>query len=154
MRRLSAVDWSHPLRRVFGQSRGVNWGVLFILVVVGLLLVRPLVMSGLSWHRTAGLLEERRAEVATLEQRNVQLTERVEYYRTTTFIAEKAREYGMVEPGERSFVIREIVHPRSTAQYAIARLRNATVDSSAALAGDTAAATAPATPPAASAPAS
>jgi cell division protein FtsB len=132
-RRITAINWSHPVRRLFGQSRGVNWGVLFIVVVVGLLLVRPLVMSGMSWHRTAALLTERRAEVAQLERRNVELTKRVEYYRTPSFIAEQARAYGMVEPGERSYVIREIVHPDSAAQYAISRLRNATVDSPVAL---------------------
>ncbi len=128
--RLASIDWGrHPVRRVFGQSRAVNWGVLFLGVVIGMMLVRPLVMSGLSWHRTAGRITERRAEVAQLEHRNARLTERVEYYSTPTFIAEKARAYGMVEPGERSYVIREIVHPESAAEYAVSRLRNATVDS-------------------------
>ncbi len=128
-RRLARIDWAHPVKRVFGQSRGATWGVAFVAVVVIMLLVRPLVMSGLSWHRTAALLDERRAEVAALEARNERLTRLVEYYRTKTFIAEQARTYGMVEPGEQSFVIREVVHPESTADYAIARLRNATVDS-------------------------
>lgn len=134
--RLGGIDWTHPVRRFFGQSRGVNWGVLFIVAVVGLLLVRPLVMSGMSWHRTAGLLAERRAEVAQLERRHETLTSRVEYYRTPTFIAEQARAYGMVEPGERTYVIREIVHPESTAEYAVSRLRNATSDSAVAIAGE------------------
>ncbi len=133
--RLAGIDLGHPVRRVFGQSRAVNWGVLFLVVVIGMLLVRPLVMSGLSWHRTAGRIQERRAEVAQLEQRNDRLTERVEYYGTPTFIAEKARAYGMVEPGEQSYVIREIVHPESAAEYAVSRLRNATVDSQVSLAG-------------------
>lgn len=131
--RLSGIDWGHPVRRVFGQSRAVNWGVLFIVVVVGMLLVRPLVMSGLSWHRTAGRITERRAEVAQLDQRHDRLVERVAYYSTPTFIAEKARAYGMVEPGEQSYVIREIVHPESAAEYAVSRLRNSTVDSQVAL---------------------
>jgi len=132
--RFAKIDITHPIRRLFGPSRGVAWGVIFITAVVGLMLVRPLVMSGLSWHRTAGLLEERRAEVAALETRHDQLTEQVEYYRTPTFIAEQARKYGMIEPGERAFVIRELVHPDSAAGYAIARLRNATVDSPVSLA--------------------
>ncbi|MCW2926735.1 MAG: hypothetical protein JWM86_703, partial [Thermoleophilia bacterium] len=34
--RLSKIDFSHPVRRLFGQSRAVNWGVLFIVAVVGL----------------------------------------------------------------------------------------------------------------------
>ncbi|MCB0878411.1 MAG: septum formation initiator family protein [Thermoleophilia bacterium] len=133
-RRLASVDWSNPVRRFFGQSRGVNWGVLFLALVIAMFLVRPLVMSGMSWHRTAALLNERRAEVASLERRNDRLTRRVEYYKTRTFIAEQAREYGMVEPGEQSYVIREIVHPESAAQYAISRLRNATIDSPVAIA--------------------
>lgn len=132
--RWARIDFTHPIRRLFGPSRGVTWGVLFITVVVGLMLVRPLVMSGLSWHRTAGLLTARRAEVAQLEQQHEQLTAQVEYYRTPAFIAEQARKYGMIEPGERAFVIRELVHPDSAAGYAIARLRNATVDSPVALA--------------------
>ena len=131
---MSGIDWGHPVRRVFGQSRAVNWGVLFIVVVVGMLLVRPLVMSGLSWHRTAERITERRVEVAQLEQRHDRLTERVAYYSTPTFIAEKARAYGMIEPGEQSYVIREIVHPESAAEYAVSRLRNATVDSQVSLA--------------------
>lgn len=133
-RRLAQLDLSHPVRRLFGQSRAVNWGVLFLALVVGMLLVRPLVMSGLSWHRTAALLEERRAEVARLDARHDDLSAQVEYYRTDEFIKEQARLYGMVEPGERSQVIREIVHPESAASFAIARLRNATVDSHVALA--------------------
>lgn len=132
--RLATVDFAHPVRRLFGQSRGVNWGVIFILVVVILMLVRPLVMSGLSWHRTAALIDERRSEVAALERRHERLQARVDYYRTDAFIAEQARTYGMVEPGERTYVIRELVHPESAAEYAVSRLRNATVDSAVALA--------------------
>ncbi len=134
--RLAGIDWTHPVRRVFGQSRAVNWGVLFLVIVIGLMLVRPLVMSGLSWHRTAGRIDERRAEVSALEARHDRLTARVEYYGTPEFIAEKARAYGMIEPGEQSFVIREIVHPESAAAYAVSRLRNATVDSRIALAAE------------------
>ena len=132
--RLASIDFAHPVRRLFGQSRGVNWGVIFIVIVVGLMLVRPLVMSGLSWHRTASLLNERRTEVAALDRRHDELQERVDYYGTDAFIAEQARAYGMVEPGERTYVIRELVHPESAAEYAVARLRNSTVDSPVALA--------------------
>jgi cell division protein FtsB len=131
--RLAALDIAHPVRRLFGQSRGVNWGVLFIVLVVGLMLVRPLVMSGMSWHRTAALLTERRAEVAELKARHDALTEQVAYYRTETFIGEQARKYGFIEPGEKTFVVRELVHPESAAEYAVARLRNATVDNQVAL---------------------
>src|SRR5688500_2881734 len=106
--RLAHIDLAHPVRRLFGQSRGVNWGVLFIVAVVGLLLVRPLVMSALSWHRTAALLEERRAEVASLEHRHDVLTRRVASYSSDVFITEQARTYGWTEPGEDTFVIREL----------------------------------------------
>lgn len=131
--RIPSIDIAHPVRRLFGQSRAVNWGVLFIVAVIGLMLVRPLVMSGLSWHRTAAVLEERRVEVAALERRHAALEERVAYVKTTAFVGEQARAYGMVEPGEQTFVIRELVHPESAAAYAVARLRNATVDSQQAL---------------------
>lgn len=132
-RRVVDIDVRGALRRLFGQSVGVNVGVVFIALVVGLLLIRPLVVSGLSLHRTAALLTERRAEVAQLEHTHERLQERVDYYRTDTFIAEQARAYGMVEPGEQTYVIRELVHPESAAEYAIARLRNATVDSNVSL---------------------
>ena len=132
--RLAHINIGHPVRQFFGQSRGVNWGVLFIVVVLGMMLVRPLVMSGLSWHRTAGLLHERRTEVAQLEQRHTELEDRIDYYRTSAFIAEQARLYGMIEPGEQTYVIRELVHPQSAAAYAVSRLRNATTDGRASLA--------------------
>lgn len=136
--RIANIDIAHPVRRLFGPSRGVTWGVLFIVVVIALMLVRPLVMSGLSWHRTAALLEERRAEVAQLEARHDSLNRRVDAYRSPAFIAQQARTYGMIEPGEETFVVREVVHPESAARYAVSRLRNATVDSHVALAPDTA----------------
>lgn len=138
--RLARIDLSNPVRRLFGPSRGVAWGVLFLALVIGLMLVRPLVMSGLSWHRTAALLSERRAEVAALDHRHTALERRVKSYRTDAFIAEQARSYGMVEPGEETFVVREVVHPESAARYAVSRLRNATVDSPYALAPATPAA--------------
>lgn len=129
------TELAHPVRRLFGESRGVAWGAICIIALVTLLLVRPLGNSFLSWHRTAGLLQERRTEVAKLEQRHQQLTRKVAYYETESFTAEQGRTYGMVVPGETAFVIRELVRPESAAQYAIARLRNATVDHPAALAG-------------------
>jgi len=129
------VDLVHPMRRLFGESRGVAIGVMFVLAVVGLMLVRPVAMSFLSWHRTAALLTERRAEVAELDARHDELTEQVTYFQTNAFVAEKAREYGMAVPGEKTFVIREVAHPESASEYAIARLRNATVDHPIALAG-------------------
>ncbi|MCW2961410.1 MAG: hypothetical protein JWM25_1649 [Thermoleophilia bacterium] len=110
------------------------FGAIFIIAIVAMMLVRPLAMSFLSWHRTAGLLEERRAEVNVLEQRHDLLREQVEYFRTSAFVAEQARTYGMTAPGETAFVIRELVHPESAAEYAISRLRNATVDDPVALA--------------------
>lgn len=135
MQALHEIDLAHPMQRLFGPSRGVTFGVLFVALVVGLLLVRPLVMSGMSWHRTASLLQERRAEVRSLERRHAALQEQVAYHRTDAYIAEQARTYGMVEPGEETFVVREIVHPDSAAAYAVSRLRNATVDSAIALRG-------------------
>lgn len=132
--RIATSDLLHPIRRWFGESRGVTWGAIFLAVLIGLMLVRPLAMSLFSWHRTAGVLAERRAEVAGLERRNAHLKAQLDYYATDAFVAEKARSYGMVAPGETGFVIRELVHPESAARYATSRLRNATVDHPAALA--------------------
>jgi cell division protein FtsB len=132
--RQSGTRAMHPVQRWFGESRGVAWGAIFIIAIVVLMLVRPLAMSFFSWHRTASLLQERRAEVAMLETRHEELTEQVDYNRTEAFVAEQARTYGMVRPGETPFVIRELVHPESAAEYAISRLRNATLDHPVALA--------------------
>ena len=128
---------AHPIRRLFGESRGVAFGAVFIVAIVGLMLVRPLVMSFLSWHRTAALLTERRGEVQRLEHRHAYLKAQVEYFQTDAFVEEQARAYGMVKPGETPFVIRELVHPESAAEYAISRLRNATLDNPVALAAAT-----------------
>lgn len=140
-KRLAHLSVVHPVRRMFGQSRAVNWGILFFALLVGMMLIRPLAMSGLSWHRTASLLDERRAEVGRLDKRNKELSERVKYYETDEFIAEQARLYGMVEPGEQAQVIREIVHPESASGFAISRLRNATTDSHRAITDEAATAT-------------
>jgi cell division protein FtsB len=116
------------VQRWFGRSRGVTWGAVFIVIMLSLLLVRPLAMSLLSWQRTASLLNERRAEVAELQTRNDNLERQLAFYETDAFIAEQARSYGMVTPGEQSFVVREFVHPDTAARAAIDRLRNVTVD--------------------------
>jgi cell division protein FtsB len=124
----------HPVRQLFGESRGVTVGVMIIMALVGLMLVRPLAHTFFSWHRTAGILQERRVEVRDLRARNTELNEQVKFFDTPQFVSEQARSYGMVMPGEKAFVIRELVHPESAAQYAISRLRNVTVDDPTALA--------------------
>lgn len=124
----------HPVRRLFGESPGVTFGALFIIALVALMLVRPLARTFFSYHRTAGILQERRAEVRDLRTRHAELEEQVTYFATPQYVAEKARSYGYVMPGEKAYVIRELVHPESAAQYAISRLRNVTVDDPTALA--------------------
>ena len=128
LRRLLDAIGNHPVRRLFGESRLVTWGAIVLLALVGLLLVRPVAMSLLSYQRTDALLTERRAEVAELEARHDRLTEQLEFYRTDAFVEERARTYGWVRQGERSYVIRELEHPESAAGFAIERLRSATVD--------------------------
>ena len=127
------IDLVHPVQRWFGRSRGVSFGVLFLVAMLALLVVRPLFMSATSWHRTASLLSERRVEVAQLQERNDKLKERARFQRTETFVQEQARSYGLVMPGEETLVIRELVHPESVGGYMVARLRNVTVDGSHAL---------------------
>ncbi len=120
-----------PIRSVFGESRGVTVLVGILLLLLLLLLVRPMLRSALSYQRTAAMLEERRAEVASLQERNRELLQRRDYYRTSEFIAERAREYGLVRPGEESFVIRELVHPELIGRYARAQLANAAYEDAA-----------------------
>lgn len=124
----------HPVRRLFGESRGVTVGALVLIALVGLLLFRPLAMTFFSYHRTAGILQERRVEVKELRALHSRLEDQVAFYDSPQFIAEQARSYGMIVPGEKAYVVRELVHPESAAQYAISRLRNVTVDHPAALA--------------------
>lgn len=118
----------HPVRRLFGESRSVTWPALVLLALLGLLVVRPMMMSLFSYHRTASLLRERRTEVTALTTRQHTLQARRKYYSTTAFIAERAREYGLVRPGEQPFVIRELARPEAVGTYAQARLANATRD--------------------------
>lgn len=116
-----------PVQRVFGDSGGVGAIVFIILLLMCMLLVRPVIMSLMSWQRTAGLLAERRLEVRELEARHRKLQARLAYYRTDTFVAERARQYGLVREGEVPFVMRELVHPELIGTYARTQLANATM---------------------------
>lgn len=133
--RIEVGDLLHPVRRLFGESPGVTWGAIVLIALVSLVLVRPLANSFLSWHRTAGLLQERRAEVADLRAQHDVLQDDLAFYETDQFVVEQARIFGLVMPGEESYVLRELVHPESAGRFAITRLRNATVDHDVALAG-------------------
>jgi cell division protein FtsB len=117
---------SRWVRRLFGDSTGVTAVLAAILVLVCLLLVRPVIMSLLSWNRTAGLLGQRHAEVDSLLSQNAQLKATLRYYGTDAFIAERAREYGLVRPGETQYVVRELAHPQDGPSYARTQLENAT----------------------------
>ena len=125
---IDAADVLHPVRRLFGQSSGAAWGAIIVIVLVSMMLVRPLANSFLSWQRTAGLLTERRTEVAALRADHRELKQDLAFYDTDQFVVEQARMFGMVFPGEQTYVMREVVHPESAARFAIARVRNATVD--------------------------
>lgn len=118
----------HPIRMLFGESRSVSWLAILLIVLVGMLLVRPMMRSVLSYHRTDALLTERRGEVASLERRNDILKRRAAYRRTDGFIAERGREYGLVVPGETPYVVRELARPDAVGAYARARVRNVTLD--------------------------
>lgn len=128
LRRIGTTDLAHPVRRFFGQSSGAAWGAIIVIVLVSMMLVRPLANSFLSWHRTAGMLSERRTEVAQLRVQHAQLKDDLAFYDTDQFVVEQARTFGMVFPGETTYVLREVVHPDSASRFAIARVRNATVD--------------------------
>ena len=119
-----------PIKQIFGDSQGVTILVAVLLGMIALLIVRPMVRSVLSYHRTAALLQERRVEVAQLKERHTELQQRKAYYQTPEFIAERAREYGLVRPGESAFVIRELVHPEMMGRYARAQLANGAYEAS------------------------
>ena len=95
-------------RRLFGESRSTRWIAILIAVLVALLVVRPVVRSVFSYYRTAGLLEERRADVRGLAERHGELQDLILYYETDVFLAERARRYGLVREGEQAYVIREL----------------------------------------------
>lgn len=116
LKTLRRVVLTHPLQRVFGESREVRWSAIFVLGMVALLFVRPVAMSLLSFHRTAAVLAERRAEVRQLSQRNRDLMRLNRYYQTDAYVVEQGRRFGMVRPGEISYVIRDLAHPESTAR--------------------------------------
>lgn len=113
-----------PIRRAFGDSPVTTGLSLAFLLLLGMLLIRPMVMSMMSYQRTAALLEERRDEVTSLRERNERLTATQEYYRTNAFVAERAREYGLVRPGETPFVVREYAHPESAGAFTRNKVQN------------------------------
>lgn len=120
--------------RLFGESRSVTAIVLAFAALLGLLLVRPMAMSMLSYHRTAALLAERRVEVHDLRARHARLERQHAYYQTDMFVAERARQYGLTRPGEQPFVIRELARPDALGRFARNHLRNLS-DSQAFIAG-------------------
>lgn len=94
--------------------------------MLSLIVVRPMVMSMMSYHRTAGLLAERRAEVHDLRSRHAKLLRQLAYYETDAFLAERAREYGLTRPGEQPYVIRELTRPGEIGRFTRNRVRNIT----------------------------
>ncbi len=86
-----------------------------------MLLVRPIAMSLMSFHRSSGLVAERRSEVEALRKRNADLKASRNQYRQTAFIIQQARLYGLVLPGESAYVVRELAHPEAVGSYISAR---------------------------------
>ncbi len=108
------------------SSKSVSIGFTILAFLMIMLMVRPIAMSLLSYNRTSALLEERRAQVDVLQERNRKLKDRYDYYQTDAFIVERGREYGLVMPGETPYVVRELARPEAIGQFARTRLVNAT----------------------------
>jgi cell division protein FtsB len=108
------VDAEMPvgaLSRVVGESPLSRGLLIALIAAIGLLVVRPIGMSLMSYHRTANLLNERRSEVRSLAVRHSALQRKVEYYRSDVFLKERARQYGLATPGETTYVVRELANP-------------------------------------------
>lgn len=99
---------------VLDNLQGTRLLTLALVALLLLLIVRPMVMSLLSYHRTHSLLQDRRAVVRDLGERNELLRQRLEYYKTEMYLAQQARQYGLVKPGEQPVVIRELAQQQHT----------------------------------------
>ena len=104
-----------PKRRRPGpQSRGTRrarrrlplarWFALATVAVVALLYYRPLK----SYVETRAALADRAAEVQSLRAERDQLARRLEASETAEALAQRARRIGLVQPGERLFIVKGI----------------------------------------------
>jgi cell division protein FtsB len=85
----------HRLRRVLP---------LLALAAVAYCYYKPLA----SWVHTRSALEQRRAQVAVLQRQRGVLERAVERASTDSVLAQRARRIGLVEPGERLFIVKGI----------------------------------------------
>ena len=61
-----------------------------------------------SYQSARARVEERKAELATLERENARLEQRVALADEDSFIEQEARRLGLVRPGERLFIVKGV----------------------------------------------
>jgi len=96
-----------PSRRAAGRARRRRLGRLLpilVLAAVAYCYYRPLA----SWLHTRNALERRQAQVAALQRQKHALELAVERASSDPALARRARRIGLVEPGERLFIVKGI----------------------------------------------
>ena len=86
------------------RRRIARWVALGVAVLLALLYYRPV----RAYVDTRHTLQERTAEVEALTTRKRQLDERLAEIRSGSTLVRGARRLGLVEPGERLFIVRGI----------------------------------------------
>ena len=88
-------------RRISRPSHTLRWIGLVVLLVVAVGYVQPL----RAYRDATADVAARQAEVARLASANVRLEERIAETETPGFVEREARKLGLVQPGERLYIV-------------------------------------------------
>ena len=88
-------------RRLANPARALRWIGLIVLLAVAVGYVQPL----RAYRDATADVARQRAEVDALAAGNVALEQRIQEAATPEFIEREARKLGLVQPGERLFII-------------------------------------------------
>jgi cell division protein FtsB len=97
-------------RAVPGGARGIRWDrvsrVALLIVLLGILALY--IGPARSYWSTVREAKHRRAEVAQLKRENARLRAKRAALRSESALEREARRLGMVRPGERAYVVKDL----------------------------------------------
>jgi cell division protein FtsB len=88
-------------RRPSRSARALRWVGLAVLLAVAIGYVQPL----RAYRDATADVAERRAEVDRIARANAALEDRIDEAATPEFVEREARKLGLVQPGERLFIV-------------------------------------------------
>jgi len=88
-------------RRPSRSARALRWIGLAVLLAVAISYVQPL----RAYRDATADVAERRAEVDRIARANAALEDRIDEAATPEFVEREARKLGLVQPGERLFIV-------------------------------------------------